>query len=97
MKKILVYIISKFLTPEKIAKLLAGVIANLLRKASSSNHWDTIKGVIVQVENACHIFNEVYADESLSKDDESRIAKAIENLTSKTDLKSILAKSDIML
>ena len=96
MKTFLLFLIKRFMSPEKIARLLAGIIANLLRKASKTNHWDLFKGIIVKIENICHLFNEVYSDETLSKEDEERIATAIEQLTDKTDLKSIITKVDFM-
>ena len=92
MKTLLLFIIKKFLTPEKIAKLIAGIIADLLIKASKHEKWDLVKAVIDKTENACHLFNEVYADETIDKNDERLIAEAIAGMTEKIDIASILGK-----
>lgn len=96
MKTIILYIVKKWLTPKKVAELVAGIIANLLRKASKSGKWDLIREIVKKVEVACSLFNEVYEDESLSKEDEEKIATAIDNLSADT-ISSILKKADIML
>lgn len=97
MKTIILYFVKKWLTPEKVAKLIAGIIANLLRKASKSNNWDTIKAIIEKVESACHVFNEVYADETLTKDEEEQIASSIENMTGISSIHSVISKVDSMM
>ena len=97
MKTILLFLIKKFLTPAKVAKLLAGIIANLLRKASKTGNWDTVKDIISKTENACHLFNEVYEDDTLSQEEEERIAEAIAGLTTSENIKRILNKVDPML
>ena len=97
MKTILLFIIKRFLTPAKIAKLLAGIIANLLRKASKTGNWDVIKDVVSKTENACHLFNAVYEDDELTREEEEQIAEAIAGLTSDETIKRILNKVDPML
>lgn len=93
MNKIIIWVVKRFLTPEKIATLLAGIIANLLRKASKTEKWDLFKGIIQKTEKACHLFNECYEDDNMDKDDEERIAQAIEKL----DIQNILKKADFMM
>lgn len=95
--KIILWIIKKFLTPERIAQLLAGIIANLLRKASQTDNWDLYKGIIQKTETLCRIFNRVYDDDNLTKDEEEAIAKEIEKLVEAESLKKILGKVDPML
>jgi superfamily I DNA and RNA helicase len=85
------------MTPEKVIHLIAGIIANLLRKASKSGKWDLFRSIIQKVEKVCHLFNEVYDDETLSKEDEEKIAEAIEELTEKESIKGILNKVDVMM
>jgi len=94
MKKILIYIVKKCLSPEKIASLIAGIIANLLRKASQTKNWDAIKDVIQKVEKCCKLFNEVYEDDELTEEDEAKIAQAIADLTDADSIKKILDKVD---
>lgn len=93
MKTLILWLIRKFLTPERIAQLLAGIIANLLRKASKTEKWDLFKGIIQKTEKACHLFNECYEDDNMDKDDEERIAQAIEKL----DIQNILKNTDFMM
>ena len=83
-------ILTKILTPERIAALIARLIANLLTKARATNQWDRIKAVIAQINNACNLFAQVYDDDTLSADDEAQIAQAIAGLTSKIDIAQIL-------
>ena len=51
------------------------------------------KGIIQKTEKACHLFNECYEDDNMDKDDEERIAQAIEKL----DIQNILKKADFMM
>lgn len=97
MKTLILFLVKKFLTPKRIASLLAGIIANLLRKASKTGNWDTVKDIISKTENACHLFNEVYSDDNLSKEEEEKIAGAIAGLTTSENIKRILNKVDPML
>ena len=92
MKNIALWIIQKWLTPEAIAELLAHGIAKLLRKASKSKNWDIIKGLILRIEQACHLFNVCYDDDEMNEEDEERIAEAIEQLAEGFDVSEILSK-----
>lgn len=90
--KIIRFIIRKFLTPKKIAQLLAGIVADLLRKASTTGNWDRIKAIIDVVTKAITLFNDVYADETIDKEDEKRIAEAIENMKLENTIHELVAK-----
>ena len=92
MKTIALYIIKKFLTPEKVAQLLAQVIANLLRKASKSKKWDLFRNIIQRVEYACHLFNQCYEDDEMDAEDEEKIAQAIEQITDRVDINLVIDK-----
>jgi len=80
MKKIIRLCISLFFTRKNIAQFLAGIIADLLRKASKSGKWDLIKAIVQRVEEACHLFNECYEDDNMDKEEEDRIAEVIEHI-----------------
>lgn len=95
MKTVILYLVKKFMTPEKVIRLLAGIIANLLRKASKSGKWDLFRSIIQKVEKICHLFNEVYEDDTLTKEDEEKIAEAIEELADSKSIKDILVKADL--
>lgn len=93
MKTIALYIIRKWLSPKKVAELLAKVIANLLRKASKTGKWDLFKVIVQKVEKACHLFNECYEDDNMDKDDEEKIANAIEHITDGIDFDRLIKEA----
>lgn len=92
MKSIALWIIKKYLTPEMIAKLLTQVIAHLLRKASKTKNWDLFKNIIQKVEYACHLFNTAYDDDEMSEEDEANIAEAIEEISDRVDIETLIDK-----
>lgn len=78
--KILLTIISKFWTPEIIGKLIAKLIAILLRRASKTKRWDSIKAIIQKIFEALELFNDVYADDEMTPDEEEQVAQKIESV-----------------
>jgi len=80
MKRIIQSIIKTFFTPEMIGKLSAWLIALLLRKASKSGKWDSIKDIVQKLSEALEMFNTVYADDEMTKDEEEEVAQRIESL-----------------
>lgn len=90
MKTIILLLIKKFLTPEKVAQLLAQIIAYLLRKASKTKNWDVFKNIVQRVEYATHLFNACYDDDEMDEEDEDKIAEAIEQITDKVDVNLII-------
>lgn len=92
MKRIALWIIQKWLTPEAITELLAHGIAKLLRKASKSKNWDLIRSLVLRIEQACHLFNQCYDDDTMNEEDEERIAEAIEQLAEGLDVSELLQK-----
>ena len=94
MKTLLISLLLKFLTPANVASVIAKCIAYLIRNASKKGgkSWDTAKDVIKQTENYTHLFNEVYDDEELTKEEEGKIAKAIEMNTLISSIVEIIKK-----
>lgn len=80
MKRIIQSIIKTFFTPEMIGKLSAWLIALLLRKASKSGKWDSIKDIVQKLSEALEMFNTVYADDEMTKEEEEEVAQRIESL-----------------
>ena len=78
--KVLLTIISKFWTPEIIGKLIAKLIAILLRRASKTKQWDRIRSIISTVAKALALFDDVYADDEMTPDEEEQVAQKIESV-----------------
>lgn len=78
--KIVKILVKSFFTPEMVGKLSAWLIAFLLRKASKSGKWDSIKGIIQRVFEALQMFNDVYADDEMTPDEEEQVAQKIESI-----------------
>lgn len=80
MASFLIKILLSFLTPANISSIMAKCIANLLNHASKKGGktWDKTKEIINQTENWIGLYNQVYDDEDISREDEGKIAKAIE-------------------
>lgn len=78
--KIVKILVKSFFTPEMVGKLSAWLIALLLRKASKSGKWDRIKGIVQRVFEALQMFNDVYADDEMTPDEEEQVAQKIESI-----------------
>lgn len=63
-----------------IGKLSAWLIALLLRKASKSGKWDSIKDIVQKLSEALEMFNTVYADDEMTKEEEEEVAQKIESV-----------------
>ena len=63
-----------------IGRLSAWLIALLLRKASKSGKWDSIKSIIQKIFDALQLFNAVYADDEMTPDEEEQVAHKIESI-----------------
>lgn len=92
MKTLIISLLLKFLTPKNIATIIAKCLASLLRHASKNggDSWDTTKKIVEQTENWSHLFNEVYSDDELSREDEGKIASAIEVGTAISKISEII-------
>lgn len=95
MKTILKYVF-KFLISliptEALARLMAVCIAKILNNASKKGGqaWDRSKSILKNAETWIHLFNEVYEDDTLDRDEEIKVAKAIEDLTHVEKMKDII-------
>lgn len=78
--KIIKKYIKLFFTPQMIGRLSAWLIALLLRKASKSGKWDSIKAIIQKIFDALELFNDVYADDEMTPDEEEQVAQKIESI-----------------
>ena len=87
-------LILNFLSVDTISQVIAKIIANLLRKASTKGGetWDKVKEVIVQINTWTSIFVQVYEDDNLTKEEEEQIAKAIKEKTQISKISDILNK-----
>ena len=87
-------LILNFLSVDTISQVIAKIIANLLRKASTNGGetWDKVKEVIVQINTWTSIFVQVYEDDNLTKEEEEQIAKAIKEKTQISKISEILNK-----
>lgn len=63
-----------------IGRLSAWLIALLLRKASKSGKWDSIKSIIQKIFEALQLFNDVYADDEMTPEEEELVAQKIESI-----------------
>ncbi len=78
--KILKVLIAGFFTAEMVGKLAAWLISLLLRRASKSKQWERVKSIVEKVEEACHLFNECFADDEMIPEEEETVAQTIEGL-----------------
>jgi hypothetical protein len=78
--KIIKKYIKLFFTPQMIGRLSAWLIALLLRKASKSGKWDSIKAIIQKIFDALQLFNDVYADDEMTPEEEELVAQKIESI-----------------
>lgn len=84
----------KFISVESICTLLAKLIAKLLKIASQKggDKWDKSKEILNKASIWINLFNEVYEDDTMTPEEEERVAKAIEDQTSIEKLVDILKK-----
>lgn len=87
-------ILLKFLSVNTICKLIARGIAKILEIASKKggDTWDKAKAVIKQIHVWCGLFLEVYEDDTLTTEEEEKIADAIKNQTNIDKIVDILNK-----
>ena len=90
--KILAFLLN-FLSIDMIAKALAYCIAALLklaRKHSSEKGWQTTKKIIKNLRVWADLFDQVYADDELTEEEEAVIADAIKNCTTTQSIYKLL-------
>ena len=89
MKMWIIGFLFKFVTIENISAVAAKCIVWLLEycRSKGDKYWDTAKNIIRKINNWCSLFLEVYEDDTLSPEEEAKIAEAIKN---QTDIKTIV-------
>ena len=92
MQNLLIKLLLKIITPQKIGKLVAGAIAKLLNHAKENRGeaWESAKVTIKQIRKWSDLFLQVYADDELTKDEEQIIADEIANMTDAATIGKIL-------
>lgn len=95
MKLWIIGILLKTLTIENISAVAAKCIVWLLEYARKrgDKYWDAAKNVIRKINNWCSLFLEVYEDDTLTPEEEAKIAEAIKNQTDVKTIVKILQKS----
>lgn len=91
---LLTWLLTKFITVEKVALCAAKLIAKLLEHARTNGGeaWDTAKKVIQQIIKWCNLFLEIYDDDTLTPEEEAKLAEEIANMTDAATLKKLLKK-----
>lgn len=94
MKDLILDLILKLITPEKIGQLVAKAIARLLVFAKGKNEkaWDKAKEIITQIQKWTELFVQVYEDDELSEAEEQLIANEIANMTPVSNIKDLVSK-----
>ena len=91
MQNLLIKLLLKIITPQKIGKLVAGAIAKLLNHAKEHDEaWETAKVTIKQIRKWADLFLQVYEDDTLTKEEEKAIADEIANMTDSASISKIL-------
>ncbi len=94
LKSALASLVVKFLDVDTLCALVAKAIASLLLYASKKGGraWDIAKDTVVKINLWTSLFLQVYEDDTLSQDDEEKIADAIKRETSIAKFADILRK-----
>lgn len=92
MQKILTSLLLKFVTVDSLCALIAKAIAKMLSYASKNGgeSWDNAKTAMSKIAVWVNLFNEVYADDKLTAEEEAKIAEAIKNETPVDKISEIL-------
>ena len=90
-------IVMSFISVEMIARVIAMGIAKLIKYASShgGTAWEKTKTIMVNVEGWVKLFNEVYEDDTLTPEEEKKIANAISNLSSVKKITEIIQSETV--
>lgn len=77
-------LIMKFLSPERIVKIVLQLIVKFIKNGQKdSNKWDIGMKIVQIIKNACTLFEEVYNDDSMSTETEDKIANSILDMVNK--------------
>lgn len=74
----------KFLSYDALVETIAKSLAYILeyaRAKASEDAWEKAKSAVKQINNWTTLLNEVYEDDTLTPDEEKKIADAIANMT----------------
>ncbi len=90
----LLSILSRFITVENIAALVARLIARLMEYARKRGNpaWEKTKGIVSEVNRYTSLFMEVYEDDTLTDEEEKQIAKAIVQGSNAAKISDILER-----
>lgn len=71
----------KFISVESVCTLIAKLISKLLKTASEKggDKWDKSKEILSKTAIWINLFNEVYEDDTMTPEEEEKVAKAIED------------------
>lgn len=94
LNNMLLSILSRFITLENIAALVARLIARLLEYARKRGNpaWEKTKGIVSEVNRYTSLFMEVYEDDTLTDEEEKQIAQAIVQGSNATKISDILER-----
>jgi len=92
MQNLIINLLLKIITPEKIGQLVAKAIAKLLKHAKEKRGetWETSKKVIGQIRKWSNLFIQVYDDDTLTEEEEQIIADEIANMTTASNIDRLL-------
>jgi len=84
----------KFLSVDTVCSIIAKGIAKILENSSKKggSTWSKSKKMIQKIHLWCGLFLEVYDDDTLTKEEEQKIADAIKNQTNVKKIVTILKK-----
>jgi hypothetical protein len=88
------WVVTKFITVEKVSAVVAKLTTKLLEYARNKGDaaWDTAKKVVQQIIKWCNLFLEIYDDDTLTPEEEAKLAEEIANMTDAATLKKLLKK-----
>lgn len=83
----------KFLSYDALVEIIAKSLAYILeyaRTKASEDAWEKAKTTVKQVKNWTTLLDEVYEDDTLTPDEEEKIADAIANMTATESIYGII-------
>lgn len=92
MQNLIIDLLLKLISPDKIGKLVAKAISKLLNHAKEKrgDTWETSKKVITQIKKWSNLFIQVYDDDTLTEEEEEIIAKEIAAMTTASNIDKLL-------
>ena len=92
MQNLIINLLLKIISPEKIGQLVAKAISKLLNHAKEKrgSTWDSSKKIINQIRKWSNLFIQVYDDDTLTEEEEQIIADEIAKMTSAPNINKLL-------